>query len=314
MRHSRLHGRARGGALPAWGPGAGIPGLRLGGSRRHGRGRPSSPRPAGASSAWRKRRAAARFLPGRRAGHTRWATHGAPTDVNAHPHVSCGGASPLSTTGSSKTTPHCARSSRPSAAPSAARRIRRSSPTCWSWAHGGDSREALMRTVARLECSYALGVVCTDSPGEVYAVREASPLILGLGAGENCLPRTSRPSCPIRRAPSGSRTGSSRACARRAQVLDFAGRPVSRRSPAWTGVRGRGKGGWEQLHAQGDYGAAARAVLGARAPARTGSWDSGAELAPAGAARPVADNGLRLRLLRGLRGGSSPSSASAASL
>ena len=53
--------------------------------------------------------------------------------------------------------------------------------TCYT----GDIKQALMRTAARLEGSYALGILCTDAPGKLYALREASPLILGLGAGEN---------------------------------------------------------------------------------------------------------------------------------
>ena len=53
--------------------------------------------------------------------------------------------------------------------------------TCYT----GDVKQALMRTAARLEGSYALGILCTDAPGKLYALREASPLILGLGAGEN---------------------------------------------------------------------------------------------------------------------------------
>ena len=44
--------------------------------------------------------------------HTRWATHGEPSDRNAHPHLTPPGASPWSTTASSRTRPSCARSSR----------------------------------------------------------------------------------------------------------------------------------------------------------------------------------------------------------
>ena len=45
--------------------------------------------------------------------------------------------------------------------------------------------EALIRTANRLQGSYALGVICAEEPGKIYAVREASPLILGIGIGEN---------------------------------------------------------------------------------------------------------------------------------
>ena len=49
----------------------------------------------------------------------------------------------------------------------------------------GDLKRAVMKTVARLEGSYALGVLCDERPGELIAVKNSSPLILGVGAGEN---------------------------------------------------------------------------------------------------------------------------------
>jgi glucosamine--fructose-6-phosphate aminotransferase (isomerizing) len=51
--------------------------------------------------------------------------------------------------------------------------------------YDGDIKAAVMKTAARLEGSYALGIVCTDTPDALYVVREASPLILGVGVGEN---------------------------------------------------------------------------------------------------------------------------------
>ena len=49
----------------------------------------------------------------------------------------------------------------------------------------GDLKKAVMRTSARLRGSYALGIICADEPDTMIAVREASPLILGVGIGEN---------------------------------------------------------------------------------------------------------------------------------
>ena len=51
--------------------------------------------------------------------------------------------------------------------------------------YAGDFRKAVMKASSRLVGSYALGIVCTDAPDTVLAVREASPLILGVGIGEN---------------------------------------------------------------------------------------------------------------------------------
>ena len=51
--------------------------------------------------------------------------------------------------------------------------------------YDGDFLRTVMRTAARLEGSYVLGVLCADEPGRLVCVKEAGPLILGLGIGEN---------------------------------------------------------------------------------------------------------------------------------
>ena len=51
--------------------------------------------------------------------------------------------------------------------------------------YDGDLKSAVMKTVSRLEGSYGLGVLCTEKPDTLFAVKEASPLILGVGVGEN---------------------------------------------------------------------------------------------------------------------------------
>ncbi len=118
-------------------------------------------------------------------GHTRWATHGAPTDLNAHPHVSNNGKFAVVHNGiienysalrEELTARGCVFLSETDTEV-----VVHLLETCYT----GDVKQALMRTAARLEGSYALGILCTDAPGKLYALREASPLILGLGAGEN---------------------------------------------------------------------------------------------------------------------------------
>ena len=49
----------------------------------------------------------------------------------------------------------------------------------------GSFKQAVMKASNRLHGSYALGIVCSDDPGRIFVVREASPLILGVGIGEN---------------------------------------------------------------------------------------------------------------------------------
>ena len=51
--------------------------------------------------------------------------------------------------------------------------------------YDGDFKRTVMRTASRLEGSYVLGVLCAKEPGRLFCVKEAGPLILGLGVGEN---------------------------------------------------------------------------------------------------------------------------------
>ncbi len=118
-------------------------------------------------------------------GHTRWATHGAPTEENAHPHLSNDGRFAVVHNGIIE-----------NYLPLREELIRdgyhfESETDTEVIVHlielyyKGDMHEALVKTTNRLQGSYALGVICADEPGKMYAVREASPLILGVGLHEN---------------------------------------------------------------------------------------------------------------------------------
>ncbi len=118
-------------------------------------------------------------------GHTRWATHGAPTDTNAHPHLSNDGRFAIVHNG-------IIENYLPLREELTARGYHFESETdtevivhLLEMYYAGDVRKAVIRTVARLRGSYALGVVCADAPDRLFVAREASPLILGVGIGEN---------------------------------------------------------------------------------------------------------------------------------
>ena len=117
--------------------------------------------------------------------HTRWATHGAPTDTNAHPHLSEHGLFAVVHNGIIEN--FAALRSELEAEGI----VFRSKTDTEVVAHllekyyDGDLKRAVMRTVSRLEGSYVLGVVCSKEPGRLFCVKEAGPLILGLGVGEN---------------------------------------------------------------------------------------------------------------------------------
>ncbi|MDI6712682.1 MAG: glutamine--fructose-6-phosphate transaminase (isomerizing) [Anaerosomatales bacterium] len=118
-------------------------------------------------------------------GHTRWATHGAPTEANAHPHRDCSGRIALVHNGIIENFAEI------KAELAAAGHVLRSETDTEVVAHlvealyDGDILEAVRKAVQRLVGSYALAVVHLDHPDLVVAARKDSPLIIGLGEGEN---------------------------------------------------------------------------------------------------------------------------------
>ena len=118
-------------------------------------------------------------------GHTRWATHGAPTDTNAHPHMSNDGKFAVVHNGiienyialREELTEKGYRFESQTDTEVIVHLIK--------MYYSGNLKNAVIKASSRLRGSYALGVVCTDEPEKLYAAREASPLILGVGIGEN---------------------------------------------------------------------------------------------------------------------------------
>jgi len=118
-------------------------------------------------------------------GHTRWATHGRPSDANAHPHMDCSGRFAVVHNG-------IIENYAPLRAELLAAGHRFSSETDTEvLAHliethyEGDIVEAVRRTLAQVRGAFALGVISSDAPGRLLFARNgASPLIVGLGEGE----------------------------------------------------------------------------------------------------------------------------------
>ncbi|MEL0028357.1 MAG: glutamine--fructose-6-phosphate aminotransferase, partial [Perlucidibaca sp.] len=119
--------------------------------------------------------------------HTRWATHGAPTRDNAHPHQSGdiavvhngiienyealrerlqGEGFVFASQTDTEVVPHLIQS---------------------ELKQGGDYMSAVRRAVAQLHGAFALGIVRASEPDRILAVRQGSPLVVGLGIGENFL-------------------------------------------------------------------------------------------------------------------------------
>jgi glutamine---fructose-6-phosphate transaminase (isomerizing) len=118
-------------------------------------------------------------------GHTRWATHGKPSEENAHPHASSkicvvhngiienyqelktklskGGAQFLSET-DSEIIPHLLEE---------------------NLAATGDKKAAIIKTLAQISGSYALAIIFRDAPDVIAIAKKGSPLLVGYGANEN---------------------------------------------------------------------------------------------------------------------------------
>ena len=118
-------------------------------------------------------------------GHTRWATHGAPTEENAHPHLSNDGRFAVVHNGIIENYIALREELIKDGYHFESETDTEVIVHLIEMYYKGDMREALIRAANRLRGSYALGVICTEEPGKIYAVREASPLILGVGIGEN---------------------------------------------------------------------------------------------------------------------------------
>jgi glucosamine--fructose-6-phosphate aminotransferase (isomerizing) len=118
-------------------------------------------------------------------GHTRWATHGAPTEENAHPHLSNDGRFAVVHNGIIENYLALRDELIKDGYHFDSETDTEVIVHLIEMYYKGDMRDALIRTTNRLRGSYALGVICSEEPGKLYAAREASPLILGVGVDEN---------------------------------------------------------------------------------------------------------------------------------
>lgn len=118
-------------------------------------------------------------------GHTRWATHGAPTDTNAHPHMSNDGKFAIVHNGIIENYLTLREELSNKGYSFASQTDTEVIVHLIEMYYEGDLKKAVVKTVSRLQGSYALGVICTDEPDKLFAIREYSPLLIGVGMGEN---------------------------------------------------------------------------------------------------------------------------------
>ncbi|MCQ2400391.1 MAG: glutamine--fructose-6-phosphate transaminase (isomerizing) [Lachnospiraceae bacterium] len=118
-------------------------------------------------------------------GHTRWATHGAPTDTNAHPHMSNDGRFAVVHNGIIENYLMLRDELKAKGYHFESQTDTEVIVHLIDMYDTGDFRKAVMKAASRLQGSYALGVICADDPDKLIAVREYSPLLIGVGIGEN---------------------------------------------------------------------------------------------------------------------------------
>ena len=120
-------------------------------------------------------------------GHTRWATHGAPSDVNSHPQVSRSGRIAVVHNGIIENYAALKQFLVDQGVPFASETDTEVVAQLIEYFYHGDLLQAVGRVLHRIQGAYALGILCADCPDQLIAVRRDSPLILGIGAGENFL-------------------------------------------------------------------------------------------------------------------------------
>lgn len=120
-------------------------------------------------------------------GHTRWATHGEPNDINAHPQVSQSGLFAVVHNGIIEN--YALLRARLTAKGYAFRSETDTEVVAqlldYYYAASRDVFEAVNSMLSAVEGAYALGIVCADAPDRLIAARKDAPLLLGYGDGEN---------------------------------------------------------------------------------------------------------------------------------
>jgi len=118
-------------------------------------------------------------------GHTRWATHGAPSDANSHPHLNMDSTIAVVHNGIIENYMQLK-----DWLISEGKVFKSETDTevvahLVDYYYEGDLLDAVYKAMDKLRGAYALGVICKDNPDELIAVRNESPLVIGIGDGEN---------------------------------------------------------------------------------------------------------------------------------
>lgn len=118
-------------------------------------------------------------------GHTRWATHGEPSDVNSHPHISKSGRFAVVHNGIIENYQQLKAMLQKKGFTFLSQTDTEVIAHLVEFYYQGDMLDTMIKLTNELEGSYALGIISADEDGKFYAMRKDSPLVVGLGDGEN---------------------------------------------------------------------------------------------------------------------------------
>ena len=118
-------------------------------------------------------------------GHTRWATHGEPSDINSHPQVSDSGRFAVVHNGIIENYMSLKEYLINHGVEFVSETDTEVIAQLFEYYYDGDMLDTMLKVLAKVEGSYAIGVISQEHPDELLAVRKDSPLIVGIGEGEN---------------------------------------------------------------------------------------------------------------------------------
>ena len=118
-------------------------------------------------------------------GHTRWATHGAPSDINSHPHSNASGDIVVVHNGIIENYMELKEELEEKGYQFRSETDTEVVAHLLDYLYTGDIIDTVRQALLRLHGSYALGVISTKEPNKLVGVRKDSPLIIGLGEDEN---------------------------------------------------------------------------------------------------------------------------------
>ncbi len=120
-------------------------------------------------------------------GHTRWATHGQPSDLNSHPHLSQSGRIAVVHNGIIENYLSLRAQLEKRGVTFVSETDTEVAAQLIDYYYSGDIMEAVAKAFAQIEGTYAMGILCIDKPDQIIAVRKDAPLLLGYGDGCNYL-------------------------------------------------------------------------------------------------------------------------------